>query len=181
MASEPIPLYKPTEHQTPETKVDHSAQQGSLGVHPSEKKKEVIIQNPNETESPHKNLPPELKRSNPNPNADRPKEPSRFSFEKSAQKDTDPNAPKLPDKPKEPSRFSLENRSKTTTPPSSNVVKTVPNQTPEQVVRKDDPIVPQQALNTPAKAPSSLLKSPQCSRRPPSPNSDRPLQDQICR
>jgi hypothetical protein len=143
MAYEQLPQYKPTEHQTPEPKVDHSAQPDSLGVHPSEKKKkEAIVPKPYETESPHKNLPPELKRSNSNPNADKPKEPTPYSFARSSQKDTDPNAPKLPDKPKEPVPYSLNNRPKTTTPPNSNVVKTVPNQTPEQVVKKDDFSVP---------------------------------------
>jgi hypothetical protein len=120
MASEQLPLYKPTEHQTPEPKVDHSAQQAS------EKKKEAIVPNLlqpesphknlpyalNQPESPHKNLPPELKRSNPDPNAPelpgKLKESKKFTFEKPSEKDTDPNAPKLPDKLKESKKFTFE-------------------------------------------------------------------------
>jgi hypothetical protein len=33
MAYEQLPQYKPTEHQTPEPKVDHNAQPDSLSVH----------------------------------------------------------------------------------------------------------------------------------------------------
>jgi hypothetical protein len=138
MASEQIPLYKPTEHQTPEAKVDHNAQPGSLGVHPSEKKKkEAIVPNLlqpesphknlpyawNEPESPHKNLPPELKRSNPDPNVSelpsKLKKSKKFTFEKPSEKDTDPNAPKLPDKLKESKKFTFEKPSEKDTDPSA--------------------------------------------------------------
>jgi hypothetical protein len=118
MAHEQLPQPKPTEHQTPEPKVDHSAQPDSLRVHPSEQKK-AIAPNLLQPESPHKNLPPELKRSNPGPNADKPKEPSRFSFERSTQKDTDPNAPKLPGKLKESKKFTFEKPSEKDTDPNA--------------------------------------------------------------
>jgi hypothetical protein len=120
-----------------EPRVDHSAQPDSLGVHPSEKKKEAIVPNLlqpesphknlpyawNEPESPHKNLPPELKRSNPNPNVselpNKLKESKKFTFEKPSEKDTDPNAPKLPNKLKESKRFTFEKSSEKDTDPNA--------------------------------------------------------------
>jgi hypothetical protein len=160
MASEQLPLYKPTEHQTPEPKVDHRAQQAS------EKKKEAIVPNLLQPESLHKNPPPELKRSNPDPNAPKLREPVPITYERSSGKDTDPNAPKLPGKLREPVPFSSENRPKTTTPPNSNVVKPVPNQTPEQVVGKDAPIIPQQVLNPAISEETQALNTPAKSTDP---------------
>jgi hypothetical protein len=178
MAYEQLPQYKPTEHQTPEPKVDHSAQQDSLGVHPSQKKKEAIVPNLFQPESPHKNLPPQLKRSNPDPNApqlpnklrepmpysldNRPKDPNAPQLPNKLRepmpysldnRPKDPNAPQLPNKLREPMPYSLDTRSKTTTPPNSTVAEPVPNQTPAKAVGRDTPIVPQQALNTTLKAP----------------------------
>jgi hypothetical protein len=162
MAYEQLPQYKPTEHQTPEPKVDHNAQPDSLGVHPSQKKKDAIVPNPLQPESPHKNLPPQLRRFNPDPNASelphklklRP-----FTLDKPSEKDTDPNVPKLPHKLKlKP--FTVDTRPKTTTLPNSNVVETVPNQTPEKVVGKDDPIVPQQVLNPAISEETQALNTP---------------------
>ncbi len=176
MAYEQLPLYKPTEHQTPEPKVDHSAQQTS------EKKKEAIVPNLLQPESLHKNPLPELPHFNPDPNAPKlregkpftlekvsekdtdlnaPKLPNKlregkpFTLEKLSEKDTDPNAPKLPNKLREPVPFSLDNRPKTTTPPNSNVANTVPNQTSEKVVR-NTPIVPQQGFNPAIREPQAL-------------------------
>jgi hypothetical protein len=120
-----------------EPRVDHSTQPDSLGVHPSEKKKEAIVPNLlqpesphknlpyawNEPESPHKNLPPELKRSNPNPNVselpNKLKGSKKFTFEKPSEKDTDPNAPKLPNKLKESKRFTFEKSSEKDTDPNA--------------------------------------------------------------
>jgi hypothetical protein len=202
MASEQIPLYKPTEHQTPEAKVDHNAQPGSLGVHPSEKKKEAIVPNLLQPESPHKNLPPELKRSNPDPNApkfpDKLKESKKFTFEKPSEKDTDPNAPKFPDKLKESKKFTFEKPSEKDTDPNApkfpDKLKESKKFTFEKPSEKDTPLVPQQvlspairepqALNTTAKAPdikpaqepSMQQATPISEQRSPLPAPNLPLE-----
>jgi hypothetical protein len=150
MDHEQLPQYKPTEHQTPEPKVDHSAQPDSLGVHPSQKKK-AIVPNLLQPESPHKNLPPELNRPIADPNApkfpdhlrkplsftsdksgekandpnaskipDHLRKPLSFTSDKSGEKATDPNASKIPDHLRKPMSFTSDNRPKTTTLPHSN-------------------------------------------------------------
>jgi hypothetical protein len=180
MAYEQIPQYKPTEHQTPEPKVNHSAPQDSLGVHPSEKKKEAIVphvlqpESPhknlpyglNQPESPHKNLPPELKRSNPDPNApellDKLKNAKPFTFEKFSEKDTDPNAPKLPNKLREPVPFTLEKYGTKTTDPNAPKL-----EKPREQVAKDAPKVEQPKVK-PAQPPMQQNSSPAMQEMKPS-------------
>jgi hypothetical protein len=208
MASEQLPQYKPTEYQTPEPKVDHSAQQAS------EKKKEAIVPNLLQPELPHKKLPPPLPHFNPDPNAPKlrdpkpftvdtrpndkdtdpnaPKlpgklrDPKPFTVEKLRDKDTDPNAPKLPHKLRDSKPFTVDTRPKTTTPPNATVADTVSNQTPEKIVGKDTPIVPQQgpnptvnqpqALNTTAKVPDiKPAQEPSIQQATPIPAQRSPL------
>ena len=72
-----------------------------------------------------------------------------FTSEKSSEKDTDPNAPKFSDHLRR-NQSSLQlwiPVLKRQRPPAATIADTVPNQTPEQVVRKDTPLVPQQVLN----------------------------------
>jgi A nuclease family of the HNH/ENDO VII superfamily with conserved AHH len=221
------PNYKKPDYYSynPET-----AQPDSLGVHPSEKKKEAIVPNLLQPESPHKKLSPalngpnllqpeslhkklspELPHFNPDPNAPKlPKSTKQFTFEKSSEKDTDPTAPKLPGKLREPNKsftfekssekdtdstapklpgklrdpkpFTVDTRPKTTTPPNATVADTVPNQTPEQDVRKDDPIVQQQMLNPAIREPQALnttVKAPDIkSAQEPSMQQATPITEQ---
>jgi hypothetical protein len=160
-----------------------NAQQDSLGVHPSEKKKEAIAPNLLQPESPHKNLPPELKRSNPNPNApelpDKFKASKKFTFEKPSEEDTDPNAPKLPVKFKESKKFTFEKPSEKDADPNApklpDKFKHVKKFTFEKPSEKDiDPEL--QALNAPAKAPDiNPAQEPLMQQATPIPEQRSPL------
>jgi hypothetical protein len=99
-------------HKKPDYYSPESAQQDSLDVHPSEKKKEAIVPNLLQPKSPHKNLssalngpnllqpelpykklPPPLPQFNPDPNAPKLRDPKPFTVDtRPNDKDTGPNA-----------------------------------------------------------------------------------------
>jgi A nuclease family of the HNH/ENDO VII superfamily with conserved AHH len=91
------PHYKKPDYYSYNPETAEGTQPDSLGVHPSQKKKDAIIPNLLQPESPHKNLPPQLRRFNPDPNA--PKLPHKLKLKPftvdTRPKDLNPIAPDL--------------------------------------------------------------------------------------
>jgi A nuclease family of the HNH/ENDO VII superfamily with conserved AHH len=126
-----------------------NAQPDTLGVHPSEKKEAIVpnllqpksphkklspaLNGPNllQRELPQKKLPPPVPHFNPDPNAPKLRDPKPFTIDtRPNDKDTDPNAPKLPGKLRDPKPFTFEKpREQATEPNAPAPEKAQPDQT----------------------------------------------------
>jgi Bacterial toxin 47 len=120
------PHYKKPDYYSYNSETAEGAQPDSLGIHPSQKKKEAIVPNLLQPESPHKNLPPELKGFNPDPNGpkipDHLRKPLSFTSAKSGEKDTDPNASKIPDHLRKPMSFTSDKSGEKDTDPNASKI-----------------------------------------------------------